>query len=120
MNTYTVTIGRNVADLPMPELEWDTFIDCVQEVLAAVTDDSAIETHLGTGIWDGVVEESAKVTLLTDTKLKEYEEGYLVLNFQRLARQFHQDAIAYTVGESTLITPSSGHCHANHTVDCGV
>lgn len=105
MQSITVTIGRNVGSTPMNRKKWSNFIDCVQEVFAAITPDpSWIELHLGSGTWEGVTEDSAKVTLLIGD-LNQDDLDYLRVNLRRLARMFKQDAIALVVAESQLIKP---------------
>ena len=102
MYSITVTIGRNVSDVPMPEQRWRAFEQDVQELLSRATGAST-ETHRGVGSWEGVVEESTKVTLLADSPLN-VNIGYIRVNLADLARLYDQDAIALTIGESELVT----------------
>lgn len=107
MFSYTVTIGRNIKGKPMPSNKWLRFIDTVTEdmdcLLIPIYGD-AIEIHHGTGTWNGITEESVKITVLTNyepTKNQlEAVKGFLKLN----ATEFKQDAIAFTVGNAELIT----------------
>lgn len=111
MYTYTVTIGRNVGDVPMSDLDWATFEDEVNEALVTVPYERQIaflETHRGTGVWQGVAEESVKVTMALISALPEESEGcrdLLALRNKlfRLAGLYGQDAIALTIGQSELI-----------------
>ena len=102
MYSITVTIGRNVSDVPMPEQRWEEFEQDVQELLSRATG-ASIETHRGVGSWEGVVEESTKVTLLADNPLN-VNIGYIRVNLADLVRLYDQDAIALTIGESELVT----------------
>ena len=124
MYSLTVTIGRNVPDMhdqrddvtgeriqaPMPLVHWETFVDEVAELLTsfAVTDnpefdEDAVEVHYGRGVWDGVEEDSAKVTLLSHGTLNASENRRLNKVLTNLRHKYNQDAIAVTTGTSTLI-----------------
>lgn len=106
MYVYTATIGRNMrtstSTYAMSAVRWEQFVEDVEaDMLRAVPSD-IVEIHRGKGVWDGVEEESAKITLLrhseaTDAMLYELRR-YLSEN----ARQYDQDAIALTIGESEL------------------
>ena len=107
MYVYTATIGRNYVSTnfltcQLTLTEWEQFIEDVEaDMLRAVPSD-IVEIHRGKGVWDGVEEESAKITLLrhseaTDDMLYELRR-YLSEN----ARHYGQDAFALTIGESEL------------------
>ncbi len=111
MHTYTVTIGRHVGTEPMPEHEWAMFEDRINETLCYFGgeqhreggDPSMIETHRGTGVWDGVEEESIKMTLLTTTPIRPLNLEVLRKDLGQIAYHHRQDAIALTIGTSELI-----------------
>ncbi len=111
MYALTVTIGRNYGQSARPELRgtpmsdqvWSEFEDRVNELLVNCTDSGSVEMHHGTGVWDGMREESTKVTLLIENPLN-VNEGYIRVNLEDLARTYGQDAIALTIGQSELIT----------------
>ena len=81
MFSYTATIGRNVPvtdptlpqrddvtgeriQAPMTLTRWEQFVEDVKaDMLHAIPSDIC-ELHRGKGVWDGVEEESAKITLL--------------------------------------------------------
>ena len=70
MFSYTATIGRNVGTEPMTITDWEQFIEDVRSDMLRFAVESAIhvesvETHRGKGTWEGVEEESAKITILT-------------------------------------------------------
>lgn len=115
MFSYTATIGRNqartlivdgqdrkLAPVPMSLTLWEQFIEDVRaDMLHAVPSDLA-EIHRGTGTWDGVEEESAKITLLRHSKATDDMLDDLRRYLSELARQYGQDAIALTIGQSEL------------------
>ena len=104
MYVVSVTIGRNVGTTPMSDVRWATFEDEVSEYLSSgMQSDDTLEIHRGRGIWDGVEEESTKITLLTNSTLP-YGTIGLREFLSDLARRYDQDAIALTVGESELVT----------------
>lgn len=113
-NVVTVTIGRNVPDnspdttvpdpLPMSSLDWTEFQNAVASALwqtSSTNGEAWEERHYGTAVWDGVTEESAKITLLNASFT------HVVALRQRLETirgMYGQDAIALSVGTSDLIT----------------
>jgi len=125
MHVYTATIGRNVRTstyddrdfyldgqpvkgwAPMSDERWEQFIEDVKAdmnrfaVEAAIHVDN-VEIHRGTGFWDGVEEESAKITLLTTGKADGRALSVLRRFLSELARLYSQDAIALTIGQSEL------------------
>ena len=116
MHSYTATIGRNVPDMhdqrddvtgeriqaPMTLTRWEQFIEDVKaDMLSAVPSDIC-ELHCGTGVWDGVEEESAKITLLRHSKATDDMLDELRRLLSENARQYGQDAIALTIGTSEL------------------
>lgn len=108
MYSYTATIGRNVGDTPMSDSEWETFIDEVTSDLSAYARSwdsavpDAVEIHRGQGSWGGVVEDSVKVTLLTEVSLGDNALSDLRRKLSENARLYNQDAIALTIGVSEL------------------
>src|SRR6476659_2330432 len=105
MNTYTVSIGRNVADTPMDAGLWENFITTVRDTLDAYRMDhgSWIETHRGTGEYGTIVEESATITLLSDRILVAGEIDSLKFFLRAVSRAFEQECVALTIGTSELI-----------------
>lgn len=129
MFTYSATIGRNVGATPMSDLDWALFQSNVLEILVVAgcrhvdTPDPDVwdveSWSSGSGVWQGTQEESVHFQLRSAEALDAYVVGFMIDGLAAQARQFKQDAIAFTRGESILIE-SAAHCHANHTVDCGV
>lgn len=117
MYSYTATIGRNVpatnpnpmhAGKPMTLTTWEQFVEDVKADMLTVSNNyqagvATMEIHRGKGIWDGVEEESAKITLLLDEALPKDHVNQMRRYLSELARQYGQDAIALTIGESELI-----------------
>lgn len=112
MHVYTATIGRNYSTDPSmpPSMRgkpmfltiWEQFIeDVTADMLRAVPSD-IVEIHRGEGTWDGVEEESAKITLLRHSKATADMLDDLRRYLSELARQYGQDAIALTIGQSEL------------------
>jgi hypothetical protein len=116
----TVTVGRNVGSVPMSDSRWLAFIEQTEGVLEAFADthgvagDFWLERHIGRGVWDGVAEDSCKVTLNTTDKLLaglcDFTHGGLVCDclideLAWLSAGFKQDAVAVAVGRSSLVRP---------------
>lgn len=99
-----VNIGRNVRNMPMAEKFWNEFQDDVVNILEQLREHSDMghevpEIHLGTGVWDGRIEESAKISL--------YHEGGFDLDaireeLRRLKKEYLQDNIALIVGSELI------------------
>ena len=117
MHVYTATIGRNIstnhpdatrAGKPLTLTEWGQFVEDVTADMGSLArrwdyaGDDTLEVHYGKGEWDGVEEESAKITLLTDMPLGECAVDDLRRLLTENARHYGQDAIALTIGTSEL------------------
>ena len=109
--TYAqLNIGRNVGNVPMDDKRWEWFISTAQSVLMGaqhrvpVTSGNAqrddVQVHRGAGVWGGVAEESAHVSLYWETGM---DADYITEQAGVMARMFDQDAIAVIL-DSTLIT----------------
>lgn len=111
MYTYTATIGRNVPGHegePMTLTMWEQFREDVTADMHRFAAESAlhvecIETTYGKGVWCGVEEDSAKITMLTTAQAD--NPGILRRYLSESARHYGQDAIALTIGQSELIEP---------------
>ena len=105
MFTYTATIGRGAGDRCLSEEKWATFEDHVNQVFTDIAlghDDDFVEVHSGMGNWQGIEEESTKITLLTNIELDRTMIGVIRRNLEALAEAYDQDAIAFTIGQSEL------------------
>lgn len=116
MYSYTATIGRNYqprlantasAPRPMNLTAWEQFIEDVQADMHSTSENyqagvATMEIHRGKRTRDGIEEEFAKITLLLDEALPADHVNILRRYLSELARQYGQDAIALTIGESEL------------------
>lgn len=97
--TVTVTIGRNVGDTPMSPERWATFKNQVAWDVNISSRVVHVKRAASVGQWNGVSEDSATwVCECNDAGIAE-----LVDRMARRAYAFEQDAIAVTVGETTLV-----------------
>lgn len=102
MHSITITIGRNIGDAPMTSEKWTQFAeDVTADLLAAVPSD-IVETHYGTGVCDGIPEDSCKVTVLRHSEPTAAMIDDLRRYMSENARIYDQDAIAITIGRSEL------------------
>ena len=124
MFTHTATIGRNVGAVMMHDVAWQAFQGDVLDamVVASHTSFGAEEISIreGRGSWHGQVEPSATITVLSPEAMPEYRWTALADRLAVLARVHKQEAIAIAVNVESLLIAPPAHCHANHTVDCGV
>ena len=101
MNTVTITIGRNFGDVPMTASRWAGFKNDIQTVLDNHYATVYVNAAAGRGTWEGVEEENATWVAGLDAafvpKVRE--------RLSYLADVYEQDAIAYTVGTTDLVTP---------------
>lgn len=95
----SVTLGRNVGTEPMPREEWRAFrLAARNNVQRNVTGWEWCEEHKGTGQWEGVPEQSAKITVFGGTpNLAEIQSAMI-----ELCERYGQDAIAIASGTSFL------------------
>ena len=115
MSTSTavhITFGRNVNTEPMSDEKWADFIETVRKdltltltILGAERFD--VETHTGIGTYDGITEESAKVSAYFEGELPEDFQKALKVCLRSTALRFKQDAIALSIGQSELVTARS-------------
>jgi len=97
--TVTISIGRNIDGRPMTDDRWESFRDAVSEALAWEVATTYVDGALSTGSWQGAPETSATwVASLSESQLPT-----LRIRLRILARRFHQDAIALTVGATELL-----------------
>ena len=116
MYAYTATIGRNYSNAlvvppsmrgqAMTPTRWERFIEDVKSDMASTYAnlyldgaERTFEVHYGKGVWEGVEEESAKITLLAEFELDERGLSELRRLLSENARYYDQDAIALTVAD---------------------
>jgi hypothetical protein len=108
MYVYSLTIGRNIGSEPMTKLSWGWFQHDAMEMLRSAALDAALhveaeERSFGTGVWDGIAEDNATLSIRTPTLMDESVLNQLRKSVKTLAATFRQDAIALTIGTSELI-----------------
>ena len=99
-DVLTVSIGRNVGVLPMSDVDWQELRTTVRDHLSALLKPSDVFGWFdGHGVWDGVPEESAVLTMIVGyTTRHAHVDSTLVA----LAERFGQDAIAFSYGPGNL------------------
>ena len=102
-NTLTISVGRNVGSTPMSDDDWLTFRSVVSFAIGA-TVGRHDTIHSGTGIWNGVPEDSTIWTLFTPRPYL----SKLVEELAEVARAFDQDTIAVTIGQPIVVTAAAG------------
>ena len=107
VTTYAqLNIGRNVGNTPMPQDRWEWFVNTAQSVLMGAQHRVAgspsgesqradTQVHYGAGIWGGVAEESAHISLFWEQGM---DADYIREQAAVVARMFEQDAVAVIVG----------------------
>lgn len=101
MTTLTVSIGRAIQGVPMTAKRWRAFRDDVSATLEAGGCSVHVTAARSTGVWDGVLEESA--TYVAD--VPEQQLLGVVGELRRLCGLHSQDAIACTIGTTLLLDP---------------
>lgn len=103
--TATITIGRNVGVIPMYDAEWAAFQNAVQVTLENVKAEIHVKYARGRGSWtdaEGVTVEEDNATWVAGLNAADVDEVRYRLS--RLAFLYLQDAIAYTVGTTDLVS----------------
>jgi hypothetical protein len=99
--TVTVTIGRNVGDVPMSEPAWLRFRDYVRLWLQSALLPDFLATYDGTGEWQGVPEDSTTIVLSGVSTC--VQRADLQVWLAATAAIHGQDAIALTIGDTELV-----------------
>lgn len=117
MFAYTATIGRNysvysaTSDLlidrkTLDDSEWRMFQDDVSHEMRKCFDARTVELverHYGVGSWEGVEEESCKVTFVLKHEIPADDLNEMRYRLTELARHYGQSAIALHHGVSELV-----------------
>lgn len=108
MNSITVTIGRvkHTTKQPMTDAEWANFKGEVVANVSAFAHDYGLvhaQGYDGNGQYDGYAEESYHVTAVTDRGFVNINLVPLRRRLIELAKEYDQDAIAFSVGQSSLL-----------------
>ena len=100
MATATISIGRGGGERRLSDAEWTNFTSHIIAMLNHIGATVFVNAAESIGEWEGVEEESR--TWVADIHdRRDFVTGWLELS----AAAFEQDAIAFTVGETTLVTP---------------
>lgn len=98
--SLVLSIGRNIGSAPMAQEKWEAF---TRSAHRAITEHcgALYFAGYGTGFYEGMSEESFTLTAAapSGSSLRS-----LVLALRALAREFEQDSVALTVGETELVT----------------
>lgn len=128
MHAITINAGRNTQGTPLPQANWDLFVEYLDRALRSFVEDLEAdcfwtERAFGTGQWDGVSEDMVKVQVLFDMDGAGVYLGRLrsavasLVNDAYLAADAHgQDAVAIIFGRSFLVGPN-GADSLDGTVD---
>ncbi len=107
MYTYQASIGRNtIGGEPLRKDQWVRFVNIVSDGMSTLfPHNGKPEIHFGTGMWDGVSEDSAFITVRTETPATEYQLRNVKVWLATDAAIYGQAAIGFTIGYSDLILP---------------
>lgn len=105
-----LNIGRNVGTEPMAADVWERFAGACADALAYAARDlmagvtrtamrADVQTHYGTGVWEGVREDSAHVSLFS---VHGIDVATLRESVAELAHDYGQGAIALVVGSELV------------------
>lgn len=102
----SLTFGRNVRDEPMSTKDWSLFQIRASTDLNNTFEDRVefVDVHQGVGVWEGISEQSCKITAIINGAVTADETTKLRVAAADLAARFQQDAVALSVGQSFLIT----------------
>lgn len=111
MTTHTavhITAGRNIGTEQMHLDRWETFVTRIQRALRLAADLNGlgaipVEVHYGTGSYEGVKEDSVKVSTYFEGEAPEGFAQMLTVGLAHQARAFEQESIALSIGPSTLV-----------------
>ena len=111
LTTYAqLNIGRNVGNAPMEQDRWEWFVSTAQSILMGAQHRvggspsgeslrADTQVHYGAGIWAGVAEESAHISLFWEHGI---DADYVREQAGVVARMFEQDAVAVIVGSELV------------------
>lgn len=103
MSTITVSAGRYIGATPMPESDWNTFRMLIGRAVEVATLTTVFK-GTGLGQWTDEDGETVHEEAFTIVALDEGrgDVRWLTATLTDLARQYGQDAIAITTGETVL------------------
>jgi hypothetical protein len=100
MATATISIGRGGLDRRLSDIAWREFSRSVRSLLNHIDATVFVDGAESIGEWEGVAEESRTWVADIGDRAPAFITGWLAVT----AAAFEQDAIALTIGETTLVT----------------
>jgi hypothetical protein len=102
MATATISIGRGGGARRLSDGSWDAFTGSIGNLLSHIGATVFVNAAESIGVWEGVSEESR--TWVAD--IGDRSPAFIIGWLEMSAGVFDQDAIALTIGETTLVNPS--------------
>jgi hypothetical protein len=103
MATATISIGRGGLDRRLSDIVWREFATTIRQLLNHIGATVFVDGAESIGEWEGVAEESR--TWVAD--IRTTSEAFIVGWLEVTAACYEQDAIALTIGETTLVAPAT-------------
>ena len=100
MATATISIGRGGLDRRLSDASWRDFTGLIRALLERIDATVFVDGAESIGEWEGVAEESRTWVADIGDSPTPFIIGYL----QGTAHAYEQDAIALTIGETTLVS----------------
>jgi hypothetical protein len=100
MATATISIGRGGGERRLSDGSWSTFTGSIRDLLTNLDATVFVDGAESIGEWEGVSEESRTWVADIGNADRYYIMGWL----SGTAATFEQDAIALTIGETTLVS----------------
>lgn len=99
MHYTQVNIGRNINSKPMTQEKWEEFQAHVYILMSDCAIEPNLEIHNGYGHWDGMVEESTHISMLSEdiVDLDRLRDGLVDLK-----KEYGQDTIALITGSELV------------------
>jgi len=101
MATATISIGRGGLERRLSDIAWREFATTIRQMLNHIGATVFVDGAESIGEWEGVSEESRTWVADIGTHSPDFITGWLEMT----AALYEQDAIALTIGETTLVTP---------------
>lgn len=104
MKTATISIGRGGGSRRLSDESWSEFTTHINQLFHHTGATVFVNAAESIGEWEGVAEESRTWVADIGSVSRDFITGWL----QMTARTFEQDAIALTIGTTTLVTGDLG------------
>jgi hypothetical protein len=103
MATATISIGRGGGERRLSDGDWNGFTTSIRSLLASIDATVFVDAAESIGEWEGVAEQSR--TWVAD--IGEFPRPFIIGWLEMTASIYEQDAIALTIGETTLVTAAN-------------